>query len=74
MGPTIPSWFLRRFGKWREDPVEEDPAGLGTAFGFEASLGPVNDVWDDDARSAERERAAEDSPMAWLGRRAARRN
>lgn len=63
--------FFRRDVAARSEP---DPADLGTAFGMEASL---SDVTTDylSARSypleSQGNRAAQESPLAWLSRRAA---
>lgn len=51
---------------------EQDPADMGTAFGMEASLEGEDDyrasVTEHELES-QRERAALESPLAWLSRR-----
>jgi hypothetical protein len=50
--------------------VEHDPADMGTCFGMEASLEDSDFSAVSEAElSAERERAAQESPLAWLSRR-----
>ena len=50
--------------------VEHDPADMGTCFGMEASLEDSNFSKASEAElSADRERAALESPLAWLSRR-----
>lgn len=62
-----PAAFFRRLVAGRALPAE-DPADLGTAYGLDASLGPVNtDFAQDGAPSAEQKAAEE--PMTWLARR-----
>ena len=50
-----------------------DRADMGTAFGLEASLGPVSAYPDESGTRAEGTAHGEDTPMAWLGRRPNRR-
>jgi hypothetical protein len=50
--------------------VGHDPADMGTCFGMEASLEDSDFSLASDAElSADRERAALESPLAWLSRR-----
>jgi hypothetical protein len=51
-------------------PVKEDPADMGTAFGLEASLGPVSAY--PSQGSEDGTASADESPMGWLGRRSNR--
>ena len=66
---------LRFFRRSSAQVVEQDPAEMGTAFGMEASLEPVEEF-----RSGVREYGLEsqqvgaaavavESPLAWLSRR-----
>ena len=70
MNLAPPSSFFRRFITQPPNPEAKDPADMGTAFGLEASLGPVSTFTGDDAEVAAR---ADESPMSWLGRRFKRR-
>ena len=65
MGLASSSSFLRRLVAGPQAPKEEDPADMGTAFGLEASLGPVSAYPNDKVPDA----AEDDAPMGWLGRR-----
>ena len=50
--------------------VDHDPADMGTCFGMEASLEDSDFSRASDAElSADSERAALESPLAWLSRR-----
>ena len=64
-----PSAFFRRFVRRPASPAGQDPADLGTAFGLEASLGPVSRYDARDARPAGEPAEAADAPMNWLARR-----
>lgn len=69
MALAPPSSFLRRL-LTAPRPQDDDPADMGTAWGLEASLGPVSDYPPRDP-SAPRLAAADDDeepPMGWLGR------
>jgi hypothetical protein len=70
MNLAPPSSFFRRFIARPPAPESQDPADMGTAFGLEASLGPVSAFTGDDTAAAAR---ADESPMGWLGRRFKRR-
>ena len=68
------SSFFRRLVMRQPALKEDDPADMGTAFGLEASLGPVS-AYPDDAGArggAQSGRPRDESPMGWLGRRIAR--
>lgn len=69
MGLASPSSFLRRLVAGPQSPKEDDPADMGTAFGLEASLGPVSAYPTDDAGRSDRTAPEDDTPMGWLGRR-----
>jgi hypothetical protein len=69
MGLASSSAFLRRFVKGSQAPKEDDPADMGTAFGLEASLGPVSAYPADDAACGNAAAPEDESPMSWLGRR-----
>jgi hypothetical protein len=69
MGLAPHSSFFRRLVGQRPAPEEDDPADMGTAFGLEASLGPVSGYPADDRAAAGAPVAEDDSPMGWLGRR-----
>jgi len=73
MGLAQPASFLRRLVAWRPAPKKDDPADMGTAFGLEASLGPVSAYPDEGGTWAEDTARGEETPMAWLGRRPNRR-
>ena len=69
-----PSSFFRRLLARPAPPVYEDPADMGTAFGLEASLSPLDDLepGDDSPPYGVRDADEDDTPMGWLGRRTAR--
>jgi hypothetical protein len=64
--------FLRRDVAVRAEP---DPADLGTAFGMEASLSDLPKDFHDGPRGypleSQGNRGPQESPLAWLSRRAA---
>lgn len=59
--------FFRRLVGRRATPAGHEPADLGTAYGLEESLGPVNDyaAADDQGDGT----ADGEGPMSWLTRR-----
>lgn len=61
--------FFRGFLARPAAPDADDPADMGTAFGLEASLGPVSAYPADAAARAANSADEDDSPMGWLGRR-----
>ncbi len=61
--------FFRRFVNREPKPAPDDPVGMGTAFGLEASLGPVSEFDADEEVSAEGYPAREQAPMDWLAQR-----
>lgn len=67
MGLPPASSFLRRLVARQREPLPQDPADLGTAFGLEASLGPVS-TYPTEAEGADPANRDE-APMGWLGRR-----
>ncbi len=69
MGLASSSSFLRRLVAGPQAPKEDDPADMGTAFGLEASLGPVSAYPTDDAGCGHPAAPDDDAPMGWLGRR-----
>jgi len=71
MASTPHNSFFRRFVNRQPVPTQEDPADMGTAFGLEASLGPVGDLdaEDDDTDGVAR---SEHAPMDWLNQRSRR--
>ena len=69
MGLASSSSFLRRLVAGPQAPKEDDPADMGTAFGLEASLGPVSAYPTDDAGRGDAVATGDDAPMGWLGRR-----
>ena len=73
MGLAPPSSFLRRLVARRRASRDVDPADMGTAFGLEASLGPVSAYPDKSGAWAGGATHGEDTPMGWLGRRLNRR-
>jgi hypothetical protein len=68
MASTPHNSFFRRFVNRQAAPTQDDPADMGTAFGLEASLGPVGDLdaeeGDDDGTTR-----SEHAPMDWLNQR-----
>jgi hypothetical protein len=70
-----PAAFFRRLIARQTAPAAEDPAAMGTAFGLEASLGPVSAYFTADAPATDggNDPAAAESPMNWLARRMQRR-
>ncbi len=66
---TQNSSFFRRFAPRDPEPVADDPADLGTAFGLEASLDAVGETDDDAAADADSHPQSERAPMDWLARR-----
>jgi hypothetical protein len=67
--------FFRRLVARRLRREQDDPADMGTAFGLEASLGPVSEprlASASDRRDVPAE-APDASPMAWLARLHSRR-
>lgn len=61
--------FFRRLVGRPAAPEREDPADLGTAFGLEASLGPVSAYFIAEGGPAGEDDGAADAPMTWLARR-----
>lgn len=61
--------FFRRFVHREPEPTIDDPADMGTAFGLEASLGPVGELDTDEEDSAEGPPEREQAPMDWLAQR-----
>lgn len=61
--------FFRRFINREPEPMADDPADMGTAFGLEASLGPVGDFDADNEGNAEGHLRREQAPMDWLTQR-----
>ena len=62
-----PAAFFRRLVARRAQDAE-DPADLGTAFGLEASLGPVS-TYVTGAGAPGNGSADAEAPMTWLARR-----
>lgn len=71
MASTPHNSFFRRFVNRQPAPMQDDPADMGTAFGLEASLGPVGDLdaEEDEGGGAVR---SEHGPMDWLNQRSNR--
>ncbi|HRI18598.1 MAG TPA: hypothetical protein PL196_08760 [Burkholderiaceae bacterium] len=69
MDQDSPAAFFRRLIGRATAPASQDPADLGTAFGLEASLGPVSTYFVNDDLPAGQDRAAGEPPMHWLARR-----
>lgn len=66
--------FFRHFVKRAPEPVLDDPADLGTAFGLEASLDEPDEIGGGEDVGALHRPAPEQAPMDWLSqRRKARR-
>ena len=67
LAPTFS--FLRRSSDRAPAPRVQDPADLGTAFGFEASLEQVQPVRDNYAQlESQRPHPPLENPMAWVRR------
>jgi len=71
MASTPHNSFFRRFVNRRPAPTQDDPADMGTAFGLEASLGPVSEL-DAEENDAEGAARSEHAPMDWLNQRSQR--
>ena len=69
MGLASSSLFLRRLVAGAPAPKEVDPADMGTAFGLEASLGPVSAYPADATDLGDPAAPDGDAPMGWLSRR-----
>jgi hypothetical protein len=69
-----PAAFFRRLLA-RHKTADQDPADMGTAYGLEASLGPVSTYFTPDGQPATPggRPAADEAPMTWLARRLRRR-
>jgi len=65
-----PAAFFRRLLA-RQKLVDQDPADMGTAYGLEASLGPVSAYFTPDGQPAGPggSPATDEAPMTWLARR-----
>ncbi len=65
-----PAAFFRRLLA-RQKTADQDPADMGTAYGLEASLGPVSTYFTPDGQSAVPGAGppADEAPMTWLARR-----
>ncbi len=61
--------FFRRLVGRAAAPASEDPADLGTAFGLEASLGPVGEYYVAEIPPVGENDGSADAPMNWLARR-----
>lgn len=61
--------FFRRLVGRAAAPACEDPADLGTAFGLEASLGPVGEYYVAECPLGGEDDGGADAPMNWLARR-----
>jgi hypothetical protein len=68
------SWFFRCLLARKPALKMDDPANMGTAFGLEASLGPVGADPDGEGKRVTTQAGApgDESPMGWLGRRITR--
>lgn len=66
-----PAAFFRRLMPRQKGDAAQDPADLGTAFGLEASLGPVSAYFTPDGQpvSPGAGVAIDEAPMNWLARR-----
>jgi hypothetical protein len=66
-----PAAFFRRLVARQKTAADQDPANMGTAFGLEASLGPVSAHFNPDGQPAiaGSNPGADDAPMNWLARR-----
>jgi hypothetical protein len=62
--------FFRRLMA-RQKPADQDAADMGTAYGLEASLGPVSTYFAPDGQPVAPggRPATDEAPMAWLARR-----
>ncbi len=69
MGLAPSSSLFRRLITRQPARLGEDPADMGTAFGLEASLGPVSAYPDRGDARVQGALPREDTPMGWLGRR-----
>ena len=69
MGLAAGAWFLRRIVTRQPSTAEDDPAGMGTEIGLEASLGPVGTDLAEGATPADDRAPGDESPMGWLNRR-----
>lgn len=67
MDLSSPSSFFRRFVARQAPADPDDPADLGTAFGLDASLGPVSAYVTGEAVAGDDD--ADQAPMSWLARR-----
>lgn len=67
------SSFFRRLAPREPEPVADDPADMGTAFGLEASLGPAGEFDPDEEPGPQADPGPERAPMDWLARRGRRR-
>ena len=61
--------FFRRFVYREPEPALDDPADMGTAFGLEASLGPVGEFDADEGPRSEGHADQQHAPMDWLAQR-----
>lgn len=63
--------FFRRLRPRPKDEADQDPAAMGTAFGLEASLGPVSAYFmpEDEPAAPGAPQAGDEAPMSWLARR-----
>lgn len=69
MDQDSPAAFFRRLIGRATAPATQDPADLGTAFGLEASLGPVSTYFAKDDLPAGQDSNGTEPPMHWLARR-----
>ncbi len=60
--------FFRRLVNREPAPTRDDPADMGTAFGLEASIGPVGDLGAED-EAVDGAPRSEHAPMDWLNQR-----
>ena len=66
---------LRFFRRSSAQAIEQDPAEMGTAFGMEASLEPIEDFrpsvreYGLESQQLGTASGAAESPLAWLSRR-----
>jgi hypothetical protein len=65
-----PAAFFRRL-MGRQKAADQDAADMGTAYGLEASLGPVSTYFTPDGQTATPggRPASDEAPMTWLARR-----
>jgi len=66
--PTRNSLF-RHLVRQEPEPVPDDPADMGTAFGLEASLGPSGEFDADEEQDSQAHPRPQRAPMDWLARR-----